>query len=104
MSVLHNIQGSLTQTQHAAELAQQQADQARIQQALGENKARDIEETRKNSVKEQEDVDLSRLQDGLKDGGKEKNKKRKKILPPPGDDEDGGASNRFGGLLINTLA
>lgn len=106
MSVVNNIQGTLTQTQHAQQLNQQQADQPRVAQQQGEVQSAQEQVVKKESVTSQDDVDLQLLH---REQEKEKDKKRRQQRKKTLDQEAKGDSasdygTRFGGGLIDTQA
>jgi hypothetical protein len=106
MSVVNNIQGSLTQTQQAQQLNQQQTDQPRVAQQQGEAQNAQEQVVKKESITTQENVDLQSLhREQEKEKEKKNRKQRKKTLDQMGQQEDtNNYGTRFGGGLIDTQA
>ena len=79
MSIINNIQGTLTQTQQAQQLNQQQSDQARVQQHVGEVKNEQDWYEKRTSVSEKDDAGMNQLgKDGSSGDQRDKERKRKK--------------------------
>jgi len=107
MSIISNIQGTLTQTQLTQQLQQQMGDQGRVQQNVGELQNQMEQDERQNSVNEQENVDLAQLSDRDEEAQKRKNKNKKKTLEQqeqPKNQAFHEGSYMLGGGLINTQA
>lgn len=102
MSIVTNIQGSMTQIQTPQHLQQQHTENIRMQQVVGEQQITEQLEKRQATVNTKENISMEQSDhDGSnKDPRKQKNKKR--ILPLDQDRADLG--DRMGGGLINTLA
>jgi hypothetical protein len=105
MSIINNIQGTLTQTQNIQQLQQQQGDVSKVQQQVGEIKTQEDSELRKNSISEQEDVDMDGLSKDKESGGQQKGRKgRKKTLDELMKEDSSPRDPSMGGGLIDTQA
>ena len=105
MSIINNIQGTLTQTHNIQQLQQQQGDVSRVHQQVGEIKTQEDSEVRKNSISKQEDVDLGELhKDKEGESGKKHNKSRKKTLDELKKEAEEFPDRPLGGGLIDTQA
>ena len=106
MSIVNNIQGSLTQSQQPQQVQQQHADNAKAQQLLGEQQAAVEKEAKKNTISQQEDVAFTQVgQDaGAKDDRKGKKKKKTLAQDEPASGEDIKIASMWGGGLIDTQA
>lgn len=105
MSVVNNIQGTLTQNQQPQQVQQQQGDHARVQQEAGEVRNKQEQEVKQNTISQQEDVDLAKLGKDEKEKKKEKNKGKKKTLESDEDAKmDPKNSLMFGGGLFDMKA
>lgn len=78
MSIINNIQGTLTQTQGIQQLQQQHGDLSRVQQHIGEVKSEQENEIKQKTINEQEDVEMGSLHKDKEKGGKQKNPKGRK--------------------------
>jgi hypothetical protein len=104
MSVVNNIQGTLTQTQQPSQVQQQQGEQAKVQQEQGEVLQRQEVETKKNSVSKQEDAKFAKLSNDSKEKDNRKSKNKKKTLEDSNNQPPVPGSMMFGGGLIDTQA
>lgn len=105
MSVINNIQGSMTQSQQPQQIQQQQGDQARVQQDAGQVQTKNEEELRKNSISKQEDVEFSQVKDESQEKDQRKNKRKQKTLEEQQEEDNlRKGSLMFGGGLIDTQA
>lgn len=104
MSVVNNIQGTLTQTQFVQQLNQQQVDQTRIQQAEAQAHHREAEALRHSSVAAQQESHLDQLNPENKEKKDSKNRNKKRTLPQSENTESEHFLLPNGGSLINTLA
>jgi hypothetical protein len=105
MSIINNIQGTLTQTQTVLQLQQQQGDVSRIHQQVGELKTQEDSEIKKNSISEQDDVNLGELHKDKEGGSDQKhNKRRKKTLDQLKEEAEQFPDRPLGGGLIDTQA
>jgi hypothetical protein len=104
MSIVNNIQGSLTQNQQSQQVQQQQGDSSKVQQQQGEVQSQQEGEVKKNSVSKQEDVDFAEVGKDSKEKDQRKNKNKKKTLEESNKQNPTQGSMMFGGGLIDTQA
>ena len=105
MSIISNIQGTLTQAHQVQHLNQQALDKTNVQQQFGEVQNEVEHEEKRHSINEQENANLAQMD---KDGTNKDQRKRhpkKKILA---DQEQPNANKEWrvglGGGLIDTQA
>lgn len=107
MSVVNNIQGTLTQTQNVQQLQQQQGDAAKVQQTIGEVQNNKEQAEKSQTVNAQEDANPTRLEN-KKEGGQQQQKHKKGRKPTldqqPQDENPGNLGLLGGGGLIDTQA
>lgn len=105
MSVVQNIQGTLTQTQELSQLNQQQVDQARTQALAGQIASEQAEEVKRNTIGQTDESDMGLVGDGENEKGQKRHPRKKTLPPLPAESVDlGGESARGTGILLNTLA
>ncbi len=104
MSIINNIQGTLTQTQQIQHLNQQQLDKAHLQQQLGEVQNEVEHDEKRNTINEQENLDMGQLSiDGEKWDPRRRNPKKKTLEEEKAENEIQWKSG-LGGGLIDTKA
>ena len=105
MSIINNIQGTLTQTHQIQHLNQQALDKANMQQHLGEVQNEVEHDEKRNSINEQENANLAQMD---KDGNNKDPRKRHPKKKPLSDQDKSPQTNEWraglGGGLIDTLA
>jgi hypothetical protein len=106
MSIINNIQGTLTQTHQIQQMNQQAMDHSKVQQQVGELQNEIEQDEKRNSINEQEDVDLAQMNKDGKNNDPRKRHQKKKTLEELEKDAEHQREWRggLGGGLIDTQA